>query len=240
MSSEDAPASSWSDRGRAWPALAAIIVVAWAVLLALVVGVGKILTGPLQDSVAPVDHDVTRWFVNGRSASLDPVAEWVALLGDTLIVVVLGPLVAIGMWVWQRDLRPVFFVVATSVGVSGIYILAASVIDRDRPPVKILDPGLDPTHSFPSGHVGAATALYGLIVVLVWTYTARKERWWVAPLLLVPLLVLVARLYQGAHHLSDVLASLAYASAWLAITSVLFLRTGRRDGQRRILEAGGR
>ena len=36
--------------------------------------------------------------------------------------------------------------------------------------------------------------------------------------------MLVARLYQGAHHLTDVLTSLIYASVWLAVLFVLVLR----------------
>ena len=79
-----------------------------------------------------------------------------------------------------------------------------------------------PDHSFPSGHVAAATGLYGLMVVLVWTY-ARAARWWVLPLLVLPLLVGVARLYEGAHFLSDALTSLLLASAWLAVTTTTLL-----------------
>jgi undecaprenyl-diphosphatase len=70
-------------------------------------------------------------------------------------------------------------------------------------------------------------------VVLVWTF-ARRGRWWVAPLLLVPPLVAVARLYEGAHHLSDVLTSLLYASAWLTATTIVLLNGGTSPG------AGGR
>ncbi len=77
-------------------------------------------------------------------------------------------------------------------------------------------------HSFPSGHVGTATALWGLIIILVWTY-AWSARRWVAPLLLVPPLVVLSRMYEGAHHLSDVLTSLAFASGWLTIVAMLLL-----------------
>ena len=41
-----------------------------------------------------------------------------------------------------------------------------------------------------------------------------------------PLLVALARLYQGAHHSTDVLASVAYTTAWLA---VLVGRPAARD-----------
>ena len=35
-----------------------------------------------------------------------------------------------------------------------------ALITRDRPPVEILDPGLVPDHSFPSGHVATSVVVY--------------------------------------------------------------------------------
>ncbi len=199
------------------------MVVAWAVLLGLVVGVGRLITGPLEDSVGAADEDLARWFAGERTSSLNQVAEYVSLLGDTRVELVLAPIIAVGLLIWQRSIWPALFVGLTTAGVGGIYILSASAVERPRPPVKILDPGLNPLHSFPSGHVGTATALYGLIVVLVWTY-ARAARWWVTPLLLLPALVCISRMYEGAHHLSDVATSLVFASIWLTVTSVTILR----------------
>ena len=59
--------------------------------------------------------------------------------------------------------------------------------------------------------------------MLVWLYL-RAARWWVTPLLLLPPACLLARLYEGAHHLTDVLTSLVYASVWLAVVTTLVLR----------------
>lgn len=213
--------------GRSWQAQVMFLAVAWTALFGLVVGVGQLITGPLEGQVDPPDNDLARWLADERTPSITSAAGWASALGDTVTVLVVGPLIALGIGVWRRDLRDVAFVVTTMVGASGIYLLTTTLIDRPRPPVAILDPGLDPTHSFPSGHVGAATALYGLIVVLTWTYT-RTRRWVATPLLLVPLLVLVARLYEGAHHLSDVLTSLVYASLWLTATAVTLLGRPRQ------------
>jgi undecaprenyl-diphosphatase len=222
MSSDAPPRAPVGGSQRTWRAQAAIVVVAWGTLLGLTIGLGLLVTGPLRESVLPLDNDLARWFAGDRTAALNNVAETVSYLGDTITVVLLGPLTALVAYFWRRDVRVVVFVVTAVVGAYGIYILAAGAVDRPRPPVRILDPGLEPTHSFPSGHVGAATALYGLIVVLVWIY-ARSARWWVTPLLLLPVLVAVSRLYQGAHHLSDVLASMIYASMWLTVVTLTLL-----------------
>jgi membrane-associated phospholipid phosphatase len=39
----------------------------------------------------------------------------------------------------------------------------------------------------------------------------------------VPLACLSARLYQGAHHLTDVLTSVVYAAVWITLVARLVL-----------------
>jgi undecaprenyl-diphosphatase len=216
---ESTPASR-TDRG--WPGTLGMLAVSWAALCSFVVGVGWLLTHPLTGSVGEVDDDLARWFAAQRTPTLDDVAVAGAFVGDTLAGQIGLVAVALGFSLWQRSLLPAVFVGLVEAGLLGIYLVAGTLIPRMRPPVEILDPGLVPDHSFPSGHVATATAIYGSIVVLTWTY-GRAARWWVAPLLILPLCALVARLYQGAHHLSDVLTSLVYAPAWLATVTALVL-----------------
>jgi len=186
---------------------------------AVVVGVGWLITHPLKGSVGSTDNDISRWFADQRTSSLSDLADVGTLLGETIVELVLAPVVAIVFAVWKRSWIPALFVALVTAGIGGFYYLGTTIDPRNRPPVKILDPGLDPTHSFPSGHVGTSIALYGSIVVLFWVYL-RAARWWVTPLLLFPVAVLVSRLYQGAHHLTDVLTSVVYASIWLMAVAV--------------------
>ena len=89
--------------------------------------------------------------------------------------------------------------------------------------MRILDVGLEPDHSFPSGHVATAVVVYGGAALLVRAASPRLRRWtWVLSLL--PVAVAVARLYQGAHHPTDVLTSLVLAAAWLAVVARVVLR----------------
>ena len=203
-------------------ATAAVIVVAWLAILGAVVGLGWLITHPWQSSVDPWDNDVSRWFADQRTSALDRPADVGTFLGDTIPAMSIGAVVALAFSVWKRSWRPVVFFGILVAGMGGFYSLATRVDPRDRPPVKILDPGLVPDHSFPSGHVGTATAVYVGIVLLTWVYARRARRWiWV--LLVLPFVVLLARLYQGAHHLTDVLTSLVYASVWLAVLGTLLL-----------------
>ena len=88
--------------------------------------------------------------------------------------------------------------------------LATHTVGRLRPPVLPEDPS-PPTSSYPSGHVGAATALYASFALMV---AERIERDWlrrfvIALCVILPLLVTYARLYRGAHHISDVVVGIA-------------------------------
>ena len=119
------------------------------------------------------------------------------------------------------------FLALVTAGVGGVYFVATQVDPRQRPPVRILDPGLVPDHSFPSGHVGRHRGVRrhrGAGLGL-----RPSSRSWAWVLLALPVLVLLARLYQGAHHLTDVLTSVVYATVWLLVLARLLLTAQRRD-----------
>jgi len=217
MSTQTQPAEKASrPQSRGVARSAVTLVVAWAVILGLVVGWGWWLTPPLKSAVHPWDNHISRWFADQRTATLDPLGDDGTLLGETVTGVSVAILAAIGFSLWRRSWRPALFMALLEAGIGGFYFVATHVDTRQRPPVKILDPGLVPDHSFPSGHVATAVVAYGGILVLTWVY-ARSAVRWVAVLGLLPLFVLLARLYQGAHHLTDVLTSVVYASAWMLV-----------------------
>jgi undecaprenyl-diphosphatase len=121
---------------------------------------------------------------------------------------------------------PAVVVALASAGDGGIYWLGTHADPRDRPPVPILDPGLVPTHSFPSGHVGTAVAVYGAAALLLAVWLRRRGTGGAALALVLllaalPPFVAVSRLYEGAHHLTDVGTSLVYGTVWLAVVAML-------------------
>lgn len=205
--------------------MAARVVVVWVLLVGAVLVVGWLLTHPLESSVDPWDDDVSRWFAGERTGDLDQVADVGTFLGETVVGTSVAAVVALAVSLWRRSVRPALLVALLLAGIGGLYTIATAVISRDRPPVRILDPGLVPDHSFPSGHVATAIAAYaGTAVLLAWA--APRTRRWVPVLLLLPLLVLLSRLYQGAHHVTDVLTSVLYTSVWLAVLARAVLLRG--------------
>ncbi len=212
---------------------AVVLGVAWVVLCAAVLGIGWLLTHPLEASVGAWDDDVARAIAQRRTDSLDGVADRGTLLADTPVgmgvAVVAGALLSL----WRRSWLPAVFLLLVTAGLGGIYKVGTSLVARDRPPVRILDPGLVPDHSFPSGHVGTAVGVYAALAVLVWLLAPRL--WPVTVLLaLLPLVVAACRLYQGAHHVTDVLTSLTYGVVWLAlVTRLVLVRPARPPTRRR-------
>jgi membrane-associated phospholipid phosphatase len=110
-----------------------------------------------------------------------------------------------------------------------VFLLTGLVIDRERPAVSHLDVA-PPTSSFPSGHTGAAVALYGGLAVIVGWRVRRTvlKVALIAVLVCLPFLVAAARLYRGMHHPSDVLFGAANGIACLTIAVHAFLPTTGR------------
>jgi undecaprenyl-diphosphatase len=200
------------------------VLVAWLLAIGAVeVGVGWLITHPLKSTMSD-ENSINRWFVRQRTSSLTDAADVGTLIGETLTGLIALGLIALVFAVWQRSLWPVLFVLALDGGI-GLFYLASTTLDpRNRPPVHILQSGLVPDHSFPSGHTGTATAIAGALAALLWAYT-RLARGVLAALAVIPVWTMVARLYEGAHHLSDVLTALVVTVVWLAVCARLLLPT---------------
>jgi undecaprenyl-diphosphatase len=199
------------------------VLVAWLLAIGAVeVAVGWVITHPLKSTMRD-ENSINRWFVRERTPTLTHVADVGTLIGQTLTGLIALALIALVFAVWQRSLWPVLFVLALDGGL-GLFYLACTTLDpRNRPPVHILQSGLVPDHSFPSGHTGTATAIAGALAVLLWVYTRLARV--VAVLAVIPVWTMLARLYEGAHHLSDVLTALVVTLVWLAVCARLLLPT---------------
>jgi undecaprenyl-diphosphatase len=210
---------------------AVVLLVSFLLLTAVVVGWGWLLTHPLAHEVDPSENALAKWFAAHRTGGLDVVADVGTFVGETVVGALALLVVGVAVAVWRRTVRPVVYVVVGYGSLGVLYVAATTLDPRRRPPVHILDPGLVPTHSFPSGHTATATAVCLCVLALAATYAPRARRWLLV-LLVLPPLTLLSRLYQGAHHLSDVLTALVYATAWVLVTTrVLLPREVRVSGR---------
>lgn len=194
------------------------------VLFGAILGLGFLIVGPLGD--LPAESGISRSVQAGRAPTWDSVTAVWSHIGNTEIIIgVCLVAVALLWWRTKQWWYAVVPLIAIAVQAS-VFVAVSAIVGRDRPEVAHLDPA-PPTSSYPSGHVGAATALY-----LTFALMAQGiERAWLRRLVtvvcvVIPFLVAYARLYRGMHHLSDVAIG-ALNGILCALLAWLYLRRRR-------------
>lgn len=176
------------------------------VLWAAIAGIGAFIEGPLGGLQS--ESSVNRTLQSGRTPFWDGMTAVWSHVGNTEIVIaVCVVMVGVVWWLTRQWWVAVLPAIAITLQAS-VFVLATVVIGRARPDVPHLDPA-PPTSSYPSGHVGASTALYLTLALLAQRIpSAALRRVLTTICLLIPLLVLYARLYRGMHHVTDVTVGL--------------------------------
>lgn len=195
----------------------------------LLAGTGLLLTRVFTgNGIVRNDRRVSEWFREQRTPTLNSWSHVGSMLSDTSTAIVVTVVVVLALAVWLRRWREPVAVVVSISGELFIFLLVTATVHRQRPTVPHLDPA-PPTSSFPSGHVGAAVALYGGLAVLLVLLARRGSAGaWVWPLAVllwcVPVAVALSRLYRGMHFLSDVVAGALAGGLWMAIVVGTLMR----------------
>jgi membrane-associated phospholipid phosphatase len=202
------------------PLLAAARLILGAVAIWVVLSIiGLLLTrvfdkGPLHSA----DLGVDVWFVHHRTAAWDSIMRFGTDMARTQTVIAVAAVVALMLrWLFGRWRQSLILISAVA-GEVLIFLAVTATVPQRRPPVPRLQ--IAPTtSSFPSGHTGAAVALYGCIAILLLAKYGRRPAAWVAAALLccIPVFVGISRLYEGEHYPSDVLAGALLGSLWLTV-----------------------
>ncbi len=191
--------------------LVAIAAVLWAFLLGLGLLITTVLT-PVRD----LDVAIIDGLVESRTEPLTVLAHIGDQIGNTPGIIAMVIIAATVAHAVTRRWAPALVVVAAAAGETSIFLATQVAISRARPDVEQLA-GEPATSSFPSGHVAATIVTYGCIALLVLAWSRGAVRVVaVAAAIALPLLVAWARMYQGMHFPSDVLASFLFAPLWLA------------------------
>lgn len=181
----------------------------------------------LSASHEPLRGDVAifHWIRTWQSPVLNSAMRTVTLLGDRKVLIPLALLVALVLWRRWRQ-----FAIAQCgllVGVPLFEWLTKQWVARPRPEGAGV--------GFPSGHVLAATVIYGLIAYLLLQAVSRTWERWAVVVIFVAVVgaVGISRIYLQAHWPSDVvggaIGGIAYlipGLAWLDRTGPVGLRSG--------------
>ena len=210
------------------------IVLGYAALVALIVGLGLALTKLLLPigGFARWDEGINDWLANRRNPTLEHLS-WIAstLAGGVVIPVVVG--ICLAIFLALRRWRLAAFVLFVICVESGGYRATTLFVHRDRPTVHRLE-SLPVDASFPSGHTAAALALFGgLLLILVSTVRRLSVTVPAAALIVaLPLFVAWARMYRGMHHLTDSVAGLILGLGALVVTVFAARAAGAAAGRR--------
>ncbi|WP_081952165.1 diacylglycerol kinase family protein [Kitasatospora phosalacinea] len=212
-------------QGRVPPYVA--LVVAAVAQGAALVAAGLLITHPPAGWWDPGEKGLVGWLAAHRTPGLTTASEWLSTIAFTPAIVAVTATVAVLLLLRHRRRAAVLLAGAVTLQ-AVLFVSAAHLVDRARPDVVRLDGSL-PTSSFPSGHVGAATALYGGLGLLA--LHAVRGRWRVPLCALawaVPVLVAASRLYRGMHHPTDVLFGVLNGAAALWVVAHALPARARR------------
>lgn len=218
------------------------------VIYAVLAATGLLLTRVFGTSGLIVDdRQVSAWFAGHRTGTLNTLTHVGTMLSDTPTAIAASAVIVIVLRLTLHRWREALTVLVAIVGELWIFLGVTATVHRQRPAVPHLDPA-PPTSSFPSGHTGAAVALYvGLAVVLI-SLVRRGDI--VAPaahagvvvgsvlLCWIPVVVGLSRLYRGMHYLTDVIAGALAGGLWMMIVVMTLLRLG--PGRARDRSGAGR
>ena len=218
-------------RPRTLPAVIALVLGAFLIVEAVLLGLGLLVTRVLAHSALHRDEIAFEHAVEAhRTPWWNHVTGFGTLLGATETVIALTAVGCVILaWRGHGPRLPVFLALAVA-GETALFLLASLVIDRLRPGIPHLD-GAPPTSSFPSGHTAATIALScGLALGLARTHPGHPWRvlsWVLA--VAVPAFVLASRLYRGMHWPTDVAASVVFTLLWLFLLRAILLPPERAD-----------
>jgi membrane-associated phospholipid phosphatase len=235
-SDDDAPATERRRWDGAWPLKRNEILqllAAYVVVVGLWSLVGRAYTAwTAPNVITRFDDRVANWMVDNRTGFLNDAAKACGYLADSYYKIGASVVIfLVFLWVWRRWYEAVYIGLPLVFEASA-FIVITHLVQRDRPEVEQLIKS-EITTSFPSGHVAAAT-VYAAIAVIVFKHTTATWARSVAVVLavIVPLVVAWARVYQGAHFLTDALAGIVLGATSLVITDRVLARH-EPDGLRR-------
>jgi membrane-associated phospholipid phosphatase len=182
--------------------------------------------------IIPLDIAITKEFQENQTPWLQMTMIGVSWLGNMMpVFIALIVLTAIAFWLVRLRLEAIVMICLPSVSALINYAIKL-IVGRPRPTASLVEVfQVAGGASFPSGHVMAYVAYFGLLfsfgIILF-----RRDHWWTYALLIIPAFFVVmvgpSRIYLGDHWASDVLGAYIFGGILLGITLWIYQILRRR------------
>jgi undecaprenyl-diphosphatase len=166
------------------------------------------------------DRPIQTFVEDHRTDTLTTAFLFISRFGSTMVVLSLGALLSV--LCWKRCRAVSYALIVATLSRPLLEALVKELVSRDRPAYDRLVDGTG--YSFPTGHVMAAVALYGLLPVIVGLFSKSRALWWASAVVSGVMIVAIgaSRVYLGVHWFTDVIAGLLVGTFFLiAIEQVL-------------------
>ncbi len=184
-----------------------------------------LLLGVLEDIVSGdpllrMDMAVFGLLQGLRTAVGDQLMIAVSEIGEAPVVWTVS--LAVFLWLTGRRAWSAAIYWLVAVFVASAFSSVTTVALIHALPIEQVYAGL-PTVSSSSGHTTTNAAIYGFLALLLMPQMARAWRPWVSGIVgFFVVLLALSRLYLGALWLSDVVAGLTFAMAWIGLLFIAY------------------
>ena len=173
-----------------------------------------------DSTIGRLELDWTEWIALHRVGVLDTLASVGSSFTDTWTVI--GTAFGASAMLWLAGYRGQAFTLPVGLALElTVFLTVSTIIGRERPDVTPLG-SVPSTSSFPSGHVAAGVVLYGGLVLIAASITKSNAvaRGAAIPAAVVIAYVASARVYEGVHHPTDVIAGAVLGMGALFVAAV--------------------
>jgi membrane-associated phospholipid phosphatase len=216
---------------RPWYAVGKVARILFGLYALFLVLFGTLAWWVRSSPVLPLDVTITRTLQEDRAPWLRVVMLAISFLGSALVLWPLILLAAVLFWLAGLRLEAITLVTLSAIS-KGLNVVLKVLVARPRPTSRLVSVFQVATgQSFPSEHVMAYLAFWGLLfcfgIILF-----QGKHWWRILLLVVcaTLVVLVgpSRIYLGDHWASDVMGSYLIGGVLLGVTLWVYLKLKER------------
>lgn len=161
-----------------------------------------------------IDHQLSLFLVENRSGFWTAIFSSFSFLGNWQFVV-LAVLSVIIVLIVKKQMVFIFPLLLSILSSEAVTFLGKWYFQRSRPAISVFS---ETGFSFPSGHATVAVSFFGFLAFMILKLNnGRRSGLVYAITAMIIIMIGLARIYLGAHYLSDVLIGFVIGSGGLLL-----------------------